>query len=68
MHKPIGQTSTAYRDQILCWAVVRHIGVRRMIVEKFRLRSDAENYLCLMRRSLPVAPYEVVFDQGGWDE
>jgi hypothetical protein len=56
-----------YRDQILCWAVVRHVGLRTQVVQKFKVRGDAENYLGLLRRSLPVAPYEVIFDQGGWN-
>lgn len=58
-----------YREQLMCWAVVRlNPGFLHTPVSKFRRRGEAESYLGVLRQQLPLVPYVIVFDQGGWNE
>ncbi len=45
------------------WAVVRLLpNMQRVVVRRFRLRGDAENYLIILRRYLQDASLVIVFD------
>jgi hypothetical protein len=45
------------------WAVVRLLpNMQRIVINRFRRRSDAENYLHLLRRYTPGENLIIVFD------
>lgn len=45
------------------WAVVRLLpNMQRVVINRFRRRSDAENYLHLLRRQIYDANLTIVFD------
>ena len=51
------------RSRLFSWIIVRQLpNFQRIIVGKFRTRSDAEGHLQVLRRMIPHARFEVVFD------
>ncbi|MEC4812399.1 MAG: hypothetical protein SAK29_03855 [Scytonema sp. PMC 1069.18] len=56
------QTQT-YRTALAPWAVIRwHSPTQRIIVGRFRSRSDADGHLAVLRRLMPDANLQIVFD------
>ncbi|NJN59659.1 MAG: hypothetical protein HC879_20335 [Leptolyngbyaceae cyanobacterium SL_5_9] len=52
-----------YRERLTCWAVVRLLpSMQRIVVARFRSRSDADGHLQVLQRMLPTAQFKVVFD------
>ncbi|NJL40103.1 MAG: hypothetical protein HC840_20345 [Leptolyngbyaceae cyanobacterium RM2_2_4] len=52
-----------YRERLTCWAVVRLLpNMQRIVVARFRSRSDADGHLQVLQRMLPMAQFRVVFD------
>jgi hypothetical protein len=55
-----------YRDRLNPWAVVRLLPCcQRIVVGRFRNRSDADGHLQVLRRLIPQAAFVVLFDMGG---
>jgi len=53
----------AYRERLNTWAVARLLpDMQRVIVTRFRSRSDAEGHLRLLSQMTPRDRFEVVFD------
>jgi hypothetical protein len=53
----------AYRDRLNCWAIARLLPkMQRIIVARFRNRSDAEGHVQRLRQLIPHASFIVVFD------
>lgn len=56
-------TSITYRDRLHCWAIARLLpNMQRIIVCRFRSRSDADGHLQRLRHLMPDATFVVVFD------
>jgi hypothetical protein len=56
----------AYRERLHCWAIARLLpDLRWIIVARFRRRSEADGHLQFLRRMIPEAQFQVVFDVGG---
>ncbi|MBD2018881.1 hypothetical protein H6F43_01605 [Leptolyngbya sp. FACHB-36] len=52
-----------YSDRLKCWAVVRLLPKMQCVVmARFVKESDADGYATVLRRLLPDAVVEVVFD------
>ncbi|WP_416674114.1 hypothetical protein [Egbenema bharatensis] len=50
-------------SQLHVWAVVRLLpNMQRVVVNRFRRRGDAENYLHILRRYTPDGNFIIVFD------
>jgi hypothetical protein len=50
-------------SQLHVWAVVRLLpNLQRVVIQRFRRRSDAENYLRILRRYVYDANIIIVFD------
>ncbi|MBW4660397.1 MAG: hypothetical protein KME15_17120 [Drouetiella hepatica Uher 2000/2452] len=50
-------------SQLHVWAVVRLLpNFQRVVVNRFRRRGDAENYIHLLRRHTPDGNFIIVFD------
>jgi hypothetical protein len=55
----------AYRERITPWVVVRLLpGMQRILVGRFRSRSDADGHLKVLRSQIPRAEFVVMFDPG----
>lgn len=55
-----------YQTRLNPWIVVRLLpGFQRIVVGRFRNRSDADGHLVVLRRLIPTAAFVVVFDVGG---
>ena len=55
-----------YRERLNHWAVVRLLpNFQRVIVDRFRSRSDAEGHAQAMQRLVPDGEFIVVFDSVG---
>ncbi|WP_016952854.1 hypothetical protein [Anabaena sp. PCC 7108] len=53
----------AYRNRLNGWAVARVVANQeRMIVGRFRSRSNADGYMQHLRQLTPDASFELVFD------
>jgi endonuclease V-like protein UPF0215 family len=53
----------SYQDQLSPWVVYRQLpNLQRLEVARFRRRNDAEEYLKIVRRMLPQAQFEIVYD------
>ncbi|MFB2976608.1 hypothetical protein [Microseira sp. BLCC-F43] len=51
------------RSLLFSWIIIRQLpNLQRITVGKFRNRSDAEGHLQILRRMIPHARFEVVFD------
>lgn len=52
-----------YRDQLQPWCIVRDLpNLQRIVVVRFRRRSEAEAYLQVLRRLLPTTAHRLLFD------
>jgi hypothetical protein len=59
----------AYRERITPWLVVRLLpGMQRVVVGRFRSRSDADGHLKVLRSQIPNAEFVVMFDSDSDDE
>jgi hypothetical protein len=57
-----------YRERLNHWAVIRLLpNFQRVVVDRFRSRSDAEGHAQAMRRLIPDGEFIVVFDPGERD-
>ena len=55
-----------YRERLQHWAVVQLLpGMQRIVVERFRSRSDADGHAQALRQLFPDALFVVVFDPVG---
>lgn len=55
--------SNAYRARLNVWAIARLLpSMQRIIVGRFRSRSDADGHLQRLRQLMPHASFVVVFD------
>ncbi|MGI2904689.1 hypothetical protein [Tolypothrix sp. VBCCA 56010] len=53
----------AYKERLNDWAIARLLpNMQRVIVARFRSRSDAEGHMQLLRQLIPDACFVVVFD------
>ncbi|AFY33825.1 hypothetical protein [Calothrix sp. PCC 7507] len=53
----------AYKKRLNAWAIARLIpDMERVIVARFRSRSDADGYLRHLRQEIPNSSFEVVVD------
>ncbi|MBD2384127.1 hypothetical protein [Cylindrospermum sp. FACHB-282] len=53
----------AYKARLNGWAIARVVpNAERVIVARFRTRSDADGYMRHLRQETPNACFEVVFD------
>lgn len=49
--------------QLYPWCIVRFLpNLQRTIIQRFRKRADAEEYLKALKRLLPEASHQIVFD------
>ncbi|MFL9455965.1 MULTISPECIES: hypothetical protein [Nostocales] len=56
-------TNRTYLTMLEPWTVVRWLApTDRTVLARFRSRSDAEGYLIVLRRLMPEANLQVVFD------
>jgi hypothetical protein len=52
-----------YLSPLHVWAIIRRLpNMQRVVVQRFRQRSQAENYLYILRRYNPDAEFVIVFD------
>jgi hypothetical protein len=52
-----------YRERLNHWAVIRLLpNCQRVVVDRFRSRSDAEGHAQAMRHLVPDGEFMVVFD------
>lgn len=55
-----------YRDRLNHWAVIQLLPkMQRVVVPRFKHRSDADGYMAQMRRLFPDGVFVVVFDPIG---
>jgi hypothetical protein len=54
----------SYRTALSPWAVFRCLSpATNICVARFRKRNDADEYIKIIRQSIPEATFEVVFDK-----
>jgi hypothetical protein len=52
-----------YREQLAPWIVVRLLPkMQRVVVGRYRSRSDADGHLAILRQRIPESEFVVVFD------
>jgi hypothetical protein len=52
-----------YKKRLNAWAIARSVSdMERVIVARFRSRSDADGYLRHLRQEIPNSTFEVVVD------
>jgi hypothetical protein len=52
-----------YKAQLYPWCIIRPFpNMRTQIVGRFRNRSDAEGHLRILKRMIPNASYQIMFD------
>ena len=66
-HPPTGALNgfdaSNYRNRLHPWCVIRlQPQMQRTVIGRFRKRSQAEEYLKIVRRLMPTATHEIVFD------
>jgi hypothetical protein len=53
----------SYRNRLNSWAIARVVtNQERVIVARFRSRSDADGYINHLRQLIPDASFEILFD------
>lgn len=53
----------SYREQLNPWVVYRLLpNCQRVLLERFRKRNDAEEYLAAMKRLAPGSTFEITFE------
>jgi hypothetical protein len=56
----------SYREKLHHWLIVRFLpSAQALIVARFRRRSEAEEYLRVLRRLIPTAEFKIVFAYQG---
>jgi hypothetical protein len=54
---------SSYRNRLNGWAIARVVANQeRVIVARFRSRSDADGYIQHLRQIIPTASFEIFFD------
>lgn len=54
-----------YRDRLSPWVIVRLLpNMQRVVVARFRKRSDAEGHLRRLRQLMPDVKFVIIFDTG----
>ncbi|NET66772.1 MAG: hypothetical protein F6K63_21245 [Moorea sp. SIO1G6] len=54
-----------YRDRLSPWVIVRLLPkMQRVVVARFRNRSDAEGHLRSLRQLMPDVKFVIIFDTG----
>lgn len=54
-----------YRDRLSPWVIVRLLpNMQRVVVARFRKRSDAEGHLRRLRQLMPDVEFVIIFDTG----
>lgn len=52
-----------YRDRLSPWCIIKPLPkMQRIIVARFRRRTDAEAHLKVLRRLMPEMKYILIFD------
>jgi hypothetical protein len=60
---PAAREDNAYKKRLNGWAVARIVSEReKVIVSRFRSRSDAEGYIQHIRQMIPDTVFELFFD------
>jgi hypothetical protein len=60
---PYNINRVTYRGRLTPWAIARLLpNMQRIIVGRFRSRSDADGHLQCLRQLIPHASFVVVFD------
>lgn len=60
---PYNSDRSAYQARLNSWAIARLLpNMQRIIVARFRSRSDADGHLQCLRQLIPDAFFVVVFD------
>lgn len=55
--------SVTYKKRLHTWAIARLVSdTERVIVARFRTRSDADGYLRHLRQVMPQSSFEVIVD------
>ncbi|AOX01155.1 hypothetical protein BJP34_18430 [Moorena producens PAL-8-15-08-1] len=55
----------SYSERLHPWVIVRLLPkMQRVIVARFRNRSDAEGHLWALKRLMPEAKFIIIFDLG----
>jgi hypothetical protein len=53
----------AYKARLNSWAIVRLVpDMERVVVARFRSRSDADGYIQHLRQEIPNTSFELIFD------
>lgn len=53
----------SYKERLNPWTIVRLLpDMQQTIVGRFRSRSDADGHLQFLRRQVPQASFEVIFE------
>jgi hypothetical protein len=53
----------SYQEKLSPWVVYRQLAnLQRIEVARFRRRNDAEEYLNVVRRMVPQAQFEIVYE------
>ena len=56
-------TQQTYRAKLYPWCIIRYLpNMQRITVARFRRRNEALDHLQVLRRLIPKAPLEVIFD------
>ena len=51
------------KTQLSVWCIIRpQPNMQRIVVARFRRRTDAEAHLQILRQLLPTAPHTIIFD------
>jgi hypothetical protein len=66
-HLPTGAVDSLaaqnYWTRLHPWCVIRLLPkMQRIVIQRFRTRSQAEEYLKIVRRLMPAALHHIVFD------
>lgn len=55
--------ASAYYAKLHPWLIIRHLPqMQRLVVARFRQRTEAEAHLRALRRLTPEGSYQIVFD------
>ncbi len=57
-----GNQAIAYRNRLNGWTIARVSDQERVIVARFRSRSDADGYIQHLRQLMPNTTFEIFFD------
>ncbi|NET83279.1 MAG: hypothetical protein F6J94_15560 [Moorea sp. SIO1F2] len=55
----------SYHQRLHPWVIIRLLSkMQRVVVARFRKRSDAEGHLQALKRLMPDAEFIIIFDHG----